>query len=92
MNRRLEASIFGRVQMVMFRDFVTRKARGLGLGGTVQNMKDGSVFVIAEGDQNTLDILVRHLKKGSLLSKVEHLEQTFKEPSGVYTSFNIIYE
>ncbi len=89
---RLEASIYGRVQMVMFRDFVMRKARGLGLCGTVKNMHDGSVFVVAEGDKNALDRLLGYLEKGPLLSKVEHLEKTMKEPSGSYTSFNIIYE
>ncbi len=89
---RLEASVYGRVQMVMFRDFVTRKARSLGLVGEVKNLKDGSVRVIAEGKKEKLDLLVAKLHKGSLLSRVEHIEMRMMEPSGIYTSFNIIYE
>ena len=91
MKVRLEASVYGRVQMVMFRDFTMRKARSLGLVGGVQNLKDGSVRVIAEGEKDKLDLLVKKLHEGSLLSKVEHIEFVYKEPSGGYSSFNIIY-
>ena len=90
MKVRLEASIYGRVQMVMFRDFVTRKARALGLVGEVKNMKDGSVHVVAEGEKATIDLLVQKIHKGPLLSKVEHIELVYKEPSGEYSSFNIV--
>jgi acylphosphatase len=91
MLARLEVSVYGRVQMVMFRDFVTRKARGLQLVGEVQNMSDGSVFVVAEGAKGQLEKLLAHLHKGSLLAKVEHVDATFAEPSGTFTGFHIIY-
>jgi len=91
MNARLEASIYGRVQMVMFRDFVTRKARGLGLVGRVQNMPDGSVAIVAEGDKNQLEKLLERLHRGPLLAKVEHVDARFAEPSGTFTGFHIIY-
>jgi acylphosphatase len=92
MNARLEASVYGRVQMVMFRDFVTRKARGLGVVGEVQNMSDGSVVVVAEGKKEDLDALLVRLHKGPLLAKVEHVNARFMEPSGGFTGFHIIYE
>ena len=92
MNGRLVASVYGRVQMVMFRDFVTRKARGLGLYGKVRNMKDGSVFVIAEGNTLQFEKLLGLLEKGPMLSKVEHIEHAMMEPSGEFTSFHIEYE
>jgi acylphosphatase len=92
MNTRLVAKIYGRVQMVMFRDFTMRKARGLGLVGTVRNMSDGSVFVVAEGEEEKLSELLQKLHEGSLLSKVEHIEMSFEEPSGEFTSFNIAYD
>ena len=51
MEKRLECQVFGRVQLVMFRDFVTRKARARGIVGTVKNNPDGSVSVVAQGDE-----------------------------------------
>jgi acylphosphatase len=92
MIHRLEAHIYGRVQMVMFRDFTTRKARKLGLVGQVRNLSDGSVHVVAEGDKLALDALVDKLHKGPVLAKVEHIDFAWKEPSGGYTSFDIAYE
>jgi acylphosphatase len=92
MMARLEASVYGRVQMVMFRDFVTRKARGLGLVGAVRNMEDGSVLIIAEGVKESLEKLLVCAHEGPILSRVEHVESQYKEPLGGYTSFNINYE
>lgn len=92
MNARLEASIYGRVQMVMFRDFVTRKARGLGLMGEVQNLPNGSVSVIAEGKREDLEKLLEKMHRGSILSKVKHVDVTFSEPSGTFTGFHINYD
>ena len=43
MQERLEVIVSGRVQMVMFRDFVQRKASSLKLVGEVQNLPDGTV-------------------------------------------------
>lgn len=88
---RLEARVYGRVQMVMYRDFATRKARGLGLVGEVQNLEDGSVSVIAEGSRTHLERYIEKLKKGSLLSDVERVEVRFLPATTTYTSFSITY-
>ena len=61
MVKRLECNITGRVQMVMFRDFAMRKSRCLGLVGTVRNIKDGSVEVIVEGEEEKLKQLLNFL-------------------------------
>jgi len=91
MKKRVECSITGRVQMVMFRDFVTRKARSLKLVGCVENKKDGSVFVIAEGDHAVLKFFVEKLKKGSILSKVQEVKADFMEPRDEFSRFEIKY-
>jgi acylphosphatase len=87
----IEAIVKGRVQMVMFRDFTQRKARGLGIVGEVENLPDGTVRVRAEGERESLEKLVAHLKRGSLLSKVEDVKAEWKEPTGMYTKFLIRY-
>ncbi len=91
MERRLECTIIGRVQMVMFRDFVTRKARALGLVGTVQNNPNGTVSVVAQGEEDSLKKLVVLLHKGPLLARVEKVEEHWSDPLGKFTSFDILY-
>ena len=91
MIKRLECRITGQVQMVMFRDFTTRKARRLGLVGMVRNMKDGSVEMVAEGEEEKLKQLLVFLGKGSLLSRVDKVESFWTEPTGEFSKFNIVY-
>ena len=88
---RLEAVVYGRVQMVMYRDFATRKAKGLSLVGEVKNLPNGTVHVIAEGPRKKLDVYITKLGKGSLLSEVERVEVSFLPPTGMYSSFSITY-
>jgi len=92
MIKRLKCRITGRVQGVMFRDFTTRKARGLGLVGIVKNIKDGSVEVTSEGDEEKLKQLLVFLNKGSLLSKVNNVESFWLEPTNEFLGFNIVYD
>ena len=92
MKKRLNAIISGRVQLVMFRDFVCRNARKLGLFGTVQNMKSGSVTVVAEGEERALNELLVRLYCGPILARVDGIEVRWAEPSGAYSSFTIIYD
>lgn len=92
MDERLEAVVSGRVQFVMYRDFATRKARGLKLVGEVQNISDGTVRVVAEGPRERLDLYVEKLKRGSLLSHVESVGTTWLTATNTYTSFSINYD
>lgn len=77
--------------MVMFRDFTTRRSRRFGLLGEVQNLKDGSVKVIAEGEEESLKKLIVELHKGSLLSRVQKIDVAWTEPEGNYQKFSITY-
>lgn len=91
MPERLEAIVHGRVQMVMYRDFVQRKASGLGLTGYVQNLPDGTVRIVAEGPRHKLDTLMQKLWDGSLLSKVDHIEADWCHATNEFRSFTINY-
>ncbi len=91
MKKRLECRITGRVQLVMFRDFTQRKASSLGLFGTVQNKKDGSVVVVAEGEEGKLEQLLLLLRRGSLLSRVDSVEVKWGEVTGDFSDFKIVY-
>ena len=91
MQKRLECQIFGRVQLVMFRDFVTRKARARGVVGTVRNNPDGSVSVIAEGEEMKLRELLVLVRRGPILARVDRVEEKWGEPLGGYKNFDILY-
>ncbi|OGG40410.1 hypothetical protein A3A21_03275 [Candidatus Jorgensenbacteria bacterium RIFCSPLOWO2_01_FULL_45_25b] len=78
-QQRLEATISGRVQMVMYRDFVQRYARKLGIAGWVQNNDDGTVTVVAVGDPETLKKFEFQLQKGSVGSRVDDVEASYSE-------------
>ena len=91
MIKRLEGYVFGRVQLVMFRDFTCRKARALKLTGTVKNLKDGSVFVVAEGEEEKLRTLLGKLKRGSILARVDKIEEKWLEATGEFSNFKIVY-
>ncbi len=91
MKKRLEAKVIGRVQMVMYRDFATRNARKLGITGYVMNQEDGSVSVVAEGEDGQLSAYLELLRKGSLLAHVESVSLEWGEARGVYEDFSIRY-
>ena len=92
MQKRLECQIFGRVQFVMFRDFVQRKARARGLLGTVTNNTDGSVLFVAEGDEEKLHELLALVRRGPVLARVDRAEETWTGCLGNFQSFDILYE
>ncbi|OHA83935.1 MAG: hypothetical protein A2937_03290 [Candidatus Yonathbacteria bacterium RIFCSPLOWO2_01_FULL_47_33b] len=91
MQKRLECKVFGRVQLVMFRDFVQRKASSRGIIGTVKNNPDGSVSVVAQGEETKLQELLDLLHQGSVFSRVDRVEERWGEPLGEYRSFDILY-
>ena len=77
--------------MVMFRDFIQRKARALGIAGTVENREDGSVRVLAQGIDSALEKLVEHLHKGPFLARVARVTVSWKKPVETLRDFKIIY-
>ena len=67
--------ITGRVQGVFFRDSTQRKAIGLGLTGSAINLADGSVRVIAQGNEAEINELLNWLQVGPEMSVVERVDE-----------------
>ena len=65
--------VLGRVQGVGYRASVRHEARRLGLRGRAQNLADGSVEVIAEGDPSALAALERWCRRGPAFAQVADL-------------------
>jgi acylphosphatase len=84
-----KAKVFGRVQGVGYRYFVKDKARKLDIVGYTKNLPDGTVEVIAQGEEANLQKLISELKKGPFLAKVEKLSIVFQKPLDIYKQFEI---
>lgn len=89
--REIECFIYGRVQMVLFRDFAQRNARKLGITGLVENLADSSVHVIAQGTEPTLLRFAELLKQGPMLARVDCADIKWRNPYFVFETFEIRY-
>ena len=88
----VQATVYGRVQGVFFRSFVSRQATQLGLTGYVRNLPDGrAVGVHAEGERKQLEELISYLKIGPPGAKVQKVETSWSEYTGSYSRFSISY-
>jgi len=84
--------IFGRVQGVYYRKFVSQAAMKKQIKGFVQNLPDGTVEVIAELIDDDLEDFLELLRKGSLLSHVDEISHELIEDADlVYDGFEIRY-
>jgi acylphosphatase len=82
--------VAGEVQGVGFRWFVAREAERLGLRGWARNLADGSVEVVAAGEEAGLEELHRRLAIGPRLARVESVEKVDIPHQGVdVKSFDI---
>jgi acylphosphatase len=67
--------VTGRVQGVGYRYFVWRQADALGVGGYARNRTDGSVEVVAEGNEAALADFEARLREGPSFAEVANLER-----------------
>lgn len=89
--RRAHIVVKGRVQGVFFRANTQEVAMDLGLVGSVKNRPDGSVEIVAEGEENALKALEEWCYKGPPSANVIGIEAEYLEPSGEFKSFGIRY-
>ena len=64
----------GRVQGVYFRQTAQEKATALGITGTVRNLPDRSVKIIATGIKEQLDKLIAWCRQGPSRAEVSGIE------------------
>jgi len=86
----LKATVYGHVQGVFFRDFITRHAQELGLTGYARNLRSGEVEVYAEGERARLEQLVERLKRGPPGARVDRVVTEYSATTGRYSDFKVI--
>lgn len=84
-----EITVQGVVQGVGYRFFAIQKAREYGITGYVQNLPDGSVLVVAEGEKGMLNDFIKELKIGPRAAKVTKIDVKFSEEEKGYKNFTV---
>ena len=85
----MRITVSGRVQGVGFRASCAREAKTLGVVGSVLNLPDGSVAVVAEGEESAVNALITWCHSGPAFANVQGLECQPETPQGD-TSFRIL--
>lgn len=67
--------IYGKVQGVSFRFEAITKARANNIKGFVKNLPDGSVYIEAEGKEDSLNDFLKWCHQGPLMANVSNVEK-----------------
>ncbi|MFZ3134385.1 MAG: acylphosphatase [Methanothrix sp.] len=85
--KRLTAYVSGQVQRTGYRVRIIDIARALGLKGTVENLDDGRVKIMAEGDDDKLNWFEEAIDIKNTLINVSSIEKKYSEPAGDFANF-----
>ncbi|AFC99069.1 Acylphosphatase [Methanocella conradii HZ254] len=83
----VDVIVSGRVQAVGFRAFTMRNALMLGVRGYVENLEDGRVHAVLEGDDHQVDKLLEMMRQGPRSARVEGVTVRPVEAAG-YQGFD----
>jgi acylphosphatase len=87
---RVRLRIRGYVQGVFYRASARRRARDLGLTGYAENLDDGSVEIVAEGDEHGVEQLIAWCRIGPPGARVADVEVTRGPATGEFTGFDVL--
>lgn len=84
--------VTGKVQGVAFRYYTRLKAEELGVLGTTENQKDGSVISFVYGEEKKVQLFIDWCHEGSPASKVEKVIVTelSEVENAEYKDFSIL--
>jgi acylphosphatase len=87
--RTISITVKGKVQGVNFRYYTKQRAEIIGVTGTVKNLSNGDVFIIATGEEYQLNDLLDYCKDGP--TRAEVIELIKEElPKQLFSSFEIV--
>lgn len=88
--KQLHLLVRGRVQGVYFRASTQREARRLGLTGWVKNRSDGSVEILAEGEETSIRELYSWAQKGPSAARVDRVDTRWRSFTGDFADFRVM--
>lgn len=89
MIRRVKILVSGRVQGVYFRLFTQNKAKHFSIKGSVRNLPDGRVEIVAEAPNAVLEKFIKWCHKGPITARVDRIEIAELERGEELTAFEI---
>jgi len=88
MKKQVVLKVYGKVQGVFFRDSARSKAGELNLFGWVRNESEGTVGIVAEGEEENLKKLIEWCHGGGgKYSEVKKVDVAWREPTGQFNNF-----
>ncbi len=87
----VKAIVSGVVQGVGFRYFVLRMANAYGLKGTVRNLPDGRVEIVAEGDRSLLESFLKDVQTRHPYADVRDVQVEWLPFQGRFNRFEIVF-
>lgn len=88
---RLHVYYSGRVQGVGFRHTVRQTALGFEVTGTVKNLPDGRVELVAEGDRDELAAFQDAIRKSGLGALIRQEQSGWETATGEHRGFVIAH-
>jgi len=88
--KRVNLIIRGRVTGVFFRAAAQREARRLGIMGWVKNRNEGSVEVLAEGDEDSIKEIISWSHHGPSAARVDSVDVRWRSYTGEFSDFRIV--
>jgi acylphosphatase len=89
-RHRLTVYYTGRVQGVGFRYAVKSLTPGYEVAGTVRNMQDGRVELVAEGAREELEAFREAIRQSGVGRMIQREEDFWCEAAGTFRGFDII--
>ena len=80
---RAHVFVSGRVQGVAYRANTRDSAREIGVDGWVQNLDDGRVEAVFEGEEGDVEHMVEWCHDGSPAAAVESVDVEYDDPEGL---------
>jgi acylphosphatase len=81
---RLRLQIHGRVQGVFFRDSVRRSAAEHSVNGWVENLPDGSVEAVLEGEPGAVRAVAAFCRQGPAHARVDRVDEREEPAQGLH--------
>ena len=79
----------GRVQGVGFRFYVIHLSENYDVTGSVRNLPDGGVEIVAEGSPEQVEAFIESAAQGPSSSRVTEVKTYQEQPWGSYSSFGV---
>lgn len=89
MKKRAEITVYGDVQEAGYRSYIWKTAQGTGPVGFVENLPDGTVHIICEGEEESIDSFLRHIQTKMEFVEVERIEKKFGKATGESGFFEV---